>query len=62
MQKLDDRPRPHSPVVLAHLESRASDVQLRVADAITAFAGSMKFVYIHAVAFVVWMLFVESNP
>ena len=36
--------------------------QLRIADAITAFAGSMNFVYIHAVLFIVWMLFVESNP
>ena len=52
----------HSPVVLAHMEKRAADVQLRVADAITAFAGSMKFVYIHAVLFIVWMLFIESNP
>src|SRR3954468_3840557 len=52
----------HSPVVVSHLEKRAADVQLRVADAITAFAGSMRFVYIHAVLFVVWMLFIESNP
>ena len=52
----------HSPVVLAHMEKRAADVQLRVADAITAFAGSMKFVYIHAVLFAIWMLFIESNP
>ena len=52
----------HSPVVVAHLESRAADVQLRIADAITSFAGSMNFVYIHAVAFVIWMLFVERNP
>jgi uncharacterized membrane protein len=50
------------PVVTAHREHRAADVQLRVADAITSFAGSMKFVYVHIVAFVVWMLFVESNP
>jgi len=52
----------HSPVVIAHSEHRAADIQLRVADVITAFAGSMKFVYIHAVAFVIWMLFVEANP
>ena len=50
------------PVVTAHRERRAADVQLRIADAITSFAGSMKFVYVHVVAFVVWMLFVESNP
>lgn len=52
----------HHPVVVAHRAHRAADRQLRVADAITAFAGSMPFVYIHAVAFVVWMLVVESNP
>ena len=52
----------HSPVVLAHMERRAADIQLRVADVITSFAGSMKFVYIHAVLFAVWMLFIESNP
>lgn len=50
------------PIVVAHLEQRAADAQLRVADAITAFAGSMPFVYIHAVAFAVWMLLAEANP
>jgi uncharacterized membrane protein len=50
------------PVVTAHRERRAADVQLRVADAITSFAGSMKFVYVHVAAFAIWMLFVESNP
>ena len=52
----------HHPVVDQHRASRAADVQLRVADAITAFAGSMPFVYLHAVAFAGWMLFVESDP
>ena len=52
----------HSPVVLAHMEKRAADTQLKMADAITKFAGSMKFVYIHAVVFAVWMLFIEKNP
>jgi uncharacterized membrane protein len=59
-----DKPRQHQqhPVVVAQQAHRAANVQLRIADAITAFAGSMRFVYIHAVIFVVWMLFVESNP
>jgi uncharacterized membrane protein len=52
----------HHPVVAAHHAHRAADVQLRVADAITKFAGSMMFVYIHAVGFIIWMLFVESSP
>jgi uncharacterized membrane protein len=52
----------HHPVVVEHAARRAADLQLRVADAITAFAGSMPFVYIHAVLFACWMLFVESDP
>jgi uncharacterized membrane protein len=52
----------HHPVVVAHHATSAADVQLRVADAITKFAGSMTFVYLHAVIFIGWMLFVETNP
>jgi uncharacterized membrane protein len=52
----------HHPVVVEHNAKRAADLQLRVADAITAFAGSMPFVYLHAVVFATWMIFVESNP
>jgi hypothetical protein len=36
----------HHPVVLAEQARRASDIQLRIADWITAFAGSMNFVYL----------------
>jgi len=53
---------PQHPGLLAAAERRSADVQLRVADAITAFAGSMKFVYLHAVAFTVWMLVLEKSP
>jgi uncharacterized membrane protein len=54
--------RPSHPVVVALRESRAADIQLRIADAITAFAGSMKFVYAHIVIFAVWMLLIEKSP
>jgi hypothetical protein len=54
-------PQRHSAVV-AHQARRAADVQLRIADGITAFAGSMPFVYIHAALFDIRMLFIESNP
>jgi uncharacterized membrane protein len=37
-------------------------VQLRVADKITAFAGSMAFVYIHILLFAAWMLVFERSP
>jgi uncharacterized membrane protein len=56
------RSRPRHPAVLEHEAQRAANFQLRIADAITAFAGSMRFVYLHAVLFAVWMLFIESNP
>ena len=51
----------HPPVVDAHRAARAG-VQLRLADAITGFAGSMPFLYLHAVAFAFWMLVLESTP
>jgi uncharacterized membrane protein len=50
------------PVSLTIEANRASDVQLRIADAITTFAGSMMFVYLHIVVFAVWMLLGESSP
>jgi uncharacterized membrane protein len=53
---------PHSPVVLKQFEKRASDFQLRIADRITAFAGSMGFVYIHIALFALWMLVFERSP
>src|ERR1700748_3288497 len=52
----------HTPVVLAEQAQRASDIQLRIADWITGFAGSMNFVYIHIVLFTVWMLIIEHKP
>ena len=52
----------HHPVVVSFNNKRASDAQLRLADRITAFAGSMGFVYIHAIGFAIWMLFFEKSP
>jgi len=53
---------PRHPVVLEEQARRAADVQLRIADRITAFAGSMNFVYLHIALFTIWMLFIESKP
>jgi uncharacterized membrane protein len=50
------------PVVAKTRQKRAEDLQLRIADAITAFAGSMPFVYVHIALFAVWMLAVERSP
>jgi uncharacterized membrane protein len=52
----------HHPAVVAELQRRAENAQLRIADRITAFAGSMRFVYLHALLFAVWMLGFEKSP
>lgn len=52
----------HHPVVVTQFQQRASDIQLRIADRITAFAGSMNFVYLHVILFAVWMLVFERSP
>jgi uncharacterized membrane protein len=56
------RPSTHHPVVLHELATEAADVQLRVADLVTRFAGSMPFVYVHVALFAVWMLVLERSP
>ena len=55
-------PTKHHPAFTAVTETRAADTQLKVADAITKFAGSMMFVYVHIVLFAVWMLIFEKSP
>jgi uncharacterized membrane protein len=52
----------HHPVVVEQFQQRASDFQLRIADQITSFAGSMNFVYLHIALFAVWMLVFEKSP
>ena len=48
---------------MKHAERRAEDVQNRIADRITTFAGSMTFVYIHIIWFAAWIgLGVEKYP
>ncbi len=44
------------PGILAHEEEWAASVQNRAADAITTFAGSMIFVYLHIVLFAFWLV------
>jgi uncharacterized membrane protein len=54
-----DRPAltaPVSPALLRHVEERSKRRENRVADQITRFAGSMTFVYIHAVWFSLWIV------
>ena len=55
--------RPIHPALLEYGEERARSVQNRIADAITTFAGSMWFVYIHVLWFAAWIgLKVERYP
>jgi uncharacterized membrane protein len=49
-------PPPVSPALLRHLQERSRRRENRVADQITRFAGSMKFVYIHAIWFSLWIV------
>jgi uncharacterized membrane protein len=49
------RKSPLSPALLKHEEERATSAQSRIADAVTAFAGSMAFVYVHIVWFALWV-------
>jgi len=58
----EQAPRSRHPAVARLQAQRAASPQLRVADAITAVAGSMAFVYVHALLFAVWMLFFEADP
>jgi uncharacterized membrane protein len=51
------------PALQQHLTDRASNVQNRIADTITRFAGSMAFVYVSIVWFGLWIgLRVEKYP
>jgi len=50
------------PALVEHELQRAQNIQLRLADTITRFAGSMLFVYLHIVGFGVWMLLAEKSP
>ena len=49
------RRNPASPALLKYEEQRAQNVQSRIADGITAFAGSMAFVYVHIIWFALWI-------
>jgi uncharacterized membrane protein len=50
------------PVLVTEANRRRENLQLRIADSITAFAGSMRFVYLHALLFAAWMIWLENSP
>jgi uncharacterized membrane protein len=52
-----------NPALVEHADQRAKSIENRTADRITAFAGSMPFVYIHIAWFGCWIGFgVERYP
>jgi len=54
---------PRNPALVQHAQRRAQSTENRIADAITRFAGSMPFVYVHVVWFAAWIaLPVERYP
>ena len=57
-----DQEAQHHPAVLNDWTRHAENWQLRLADTITRFAGSMTFVYLHVLAFGVWMIALERSP
>jgi uncharacterized membrane protein len=51
------------PALMRHNEQRLQSLQSRIADAITSFAGSMTFVYVHIAWFALWIAVgVERYP
>jgi len=52
-----------NPALVEHARDRQQSFENRIADRITAFSGSMRFVYIHAIWFTCWIAFgVEAYP
>ena len=61
--RLPDLPLEANPALVRHAQQRAQSIQNRISDRITAFAGSMWFVYIHIAWFGCWIgLGVEDYP
>jgi uncharacterized membrane protein len=63
LRRVSHMPLEPNPVLVEHAKQRAASAQNQVADRITAFAGSMWFVYIHIIWFSCWIgLGVEKYP
>ena len=55
--------RVRNPALVEHARQRAERLENRLADRITAFSGSMQFVYLHVIWFACWIGFgVEAYP
>ena len=62
-ERLSKLPIQANPALVEQAEQRAESAQNRVADGITDFAGSMRFVYLHILWFGLWIgLGAEKYP
>lgn len=62
-QRVLQLPLEPNPALFRHAQQRTKSIENRVADRITAFAGSMPFVYIHVAWFGCWIGFgLEGYP
>ena len=60
---LNVRKLPPNPALAEHVRERRQSLENRIADRITTFAGSMRFVYLHVLRFSLWIgLGVERYP
>jgi uncharacterized membrane protein len=60
LRRLSKQP---NPAAMQHAKERAEHLENRIADRITAFSGSMRFVYLHMLWFGLWIgLGVEKYP
>jgi uncharacterized membrane protein len=51
-----------APALVRHAKQRAQNIQNLIADRITAYSGSMNFVYLHIALFAIWMTLLERKP
>jgi uncharacterized membrane protein len=62
-ERLEKLPLQANPALEKQARERAESIQNRIADRITAFSGSMRFVYLHVIWFACWIGFgVEGYP
>jgi uncharacterized membrane protein len=52
---------PVNPALLRQAKERRQSLENRIADQITRFAGSMKFVYLHVIWFASWISFTMGS-
>jgi uncharacterized membrane protein len=63
LERVAHLPMEANPVLLEHARKRRQSLENRVADRITAWSGSMRFVYLHVLWFGLWIgLRVEKYP